>query len=94
MCTNWLASNYGHGESSGHGETETWSDSTGITHSKSVSMGTSIESASSSLNMRHVTEDLERRVRLLAKHLPVAEFVRVRIRLEDLFDSILLAGLR
>ena len=44
--------------------------------------------------MQHATEAFEKEIRTLARRLPVADFVKVRIRVEDLFDSILLAGLR
>jgi hypothetical protein len=107
MCTHWSGSNYSKGEGSAYGESEGWSDcrSTGINRTKSISVGTPIESVSfwTSSNdataqpnsrVQHATEALEKEIRTLAKSLPVADFVKVRIRVEDLFDSILLAGLR
>ena len=106
MCTHW-SSNDGHGEGTTHGETEGWSvcHSTGFCRGKSQSIGTPIESVSfwtanddfsvqPGGRVQHATEALEKEIRSLARRLPVADFVKVRIRVEDLFASILLAGLR
>jgi hypothetical protein len=96
MCT-------AYGSSFGENESWGWSDTTGSSHCKSISIGTPIESiwgsssydtAQPNTRVKNAAQGLEREIRLLATRLPVADFVKLRIRLEDLFDSILLAGLR
>jgi hypothetical protein len=104
MCTQWSdgeASNWGHSESDAHGETECRSYMTSISPSKSISMGTPIESmdlwasssrvsAQASPRVSAAAVSLERQIRKLATHLTVAEFHAVRVRLEDAFDDVLL----
>jgi hypothetical protein len=104
MCTHCSSSGWGHGESDTNGESEGYGRSymTGMSPSKSISLGTPIESfslwpsykTSASTRVHHAAEALEKEIRDLARRMPVADFVKVRIRVEDLFDSILLSGLR
>jgi hypothetical protein len=49
-------------------------------------------SAHSRLRVRHAAEDFELQIRALARRFTVREFVELRAKVEDIFDSILLAG--
>jgi hypothetical protein len=102
VCTHW-SSNDGFSESDTHGETEGHcrSYSTGINPSKSISMGTPIESfsfwtphtyTSHSARVRNAAAPLERRLRKLAQSLTLSEFHQLRTQLEDCCDEILLNG--
>lgn len=48
-------------------------------------------SARSRMRVRH-TGELELQIRVLARRFTVAEFTELRAKIEDVFDSILLAG--
>ena len=98
MCDAY-GSSYGHGESNSHGESYCHTYMTGIGSSRSMSLGTPIESFSlwtpskntaANARVRHAAQPLERRLRVLSEELTVAEFHALRTRLEDYCDEILL----
>lgn len=103
MCAHWSDSNYSRSEGTSHGETECYgrSYSTGISRSESISVGPSAESmsfwtpsknTSASARVSAAAVPLERQLQSLARHLTLAEFHALRVRIDDYFDQTLLNG--
>jgi hypothetical protein len=91
MSTRWPWSHEEHGESSSHGEALSWGFTTGISRSEPISSWPSSgDGSASSAHVKNAAQGLEREIRLLATRLTVAEFHAVRVRLEDVFDDVLL----
>lgn len=101
MCINWSSSNYGRGENTTHGESECWGHSTSISRTEAMSIGPDAEAigfctprrllaATANPRVRSAAEPLQRRLRLLATQLTLAEFHALRVTLEDFFDECLL----
>lgn len=60
----------------------------------SVPLHENDSSAHSHMRVRHAAEDIELQIRSLAKRFTVREFIELRAKVEDVFDSVLLGGLR
>lgn len=83
-----------HNESMFRGESSRTSFTTSHGHSGTTSLWMSSDDhmAQSSMRVRHAAERLDLEVRNLAKILTVQEFLSLRAKVEDSFDSVLLSG--
>ena len=79
-------------ESMFHGESTGTSFSTNYGHSDTTTWTSSDDSAQSSLKVRHAAERLDLEFRTMAKSFTVQEFLSLRAKVEDSFDSVLLSG--
>lgn len=80
---------------SSYGETDLWasSSSTRISGSTKMRPPSSVDDATrSQMRVRHASEDLGLQIKDLARRLTVQEFIELRAKIEDVFDSVLLAG--
>jgi hypothetical protein len=80
---------------SSYGETDLLasSSSTRISGSTKMRPSSSVDDATrSQMRVRHASEDLGLQIRVLARSFTVREFIDLRAKIEDVFDSVLLAG--
>lgn len=87
-------SSKGHSKSMSHGESTGTSFTTNYGHSGTTTLSKSSDdhSAQSSMRVRHAAERLDLEVRTLAKTFTVQEFLSLRAKVEDSFDSVLLSS--
>lgn len=89
------SANNKHGVSTSTPEATGWgyAANTGFSDAASIGISSDRFSAHSQMRVRHVVEEMELRIRDLARHFTVAEFISIRAKVEDAFDTVLFGRL-